>query len=90
MTPEQLAGFREIVDRATPGPWGPWNANIPFYVQVSKPAPSMSKHDDERPTYWRYEDGLFVSVFNPKLVLELLDEIDRLKEFEWKYESLSK
>ncbi len=77
--------LRKIAESATPGPWGSWCANTPFYVDVQKPAPSLSKHDNERPTYWRMEDALFVLHFNPKIVLELLDEIERLKEIEWKY-----
>lgn len=85
-----LKKLREVASKATPGNWGHnWGANIPFYVDVKKPAPSMSKHDDTRPTYWRYEDGVFASVFSPRQVLELLDEIERLKEFEWKYQGLS-
>jgi hypothetical protein len=54
--------------------------NPPFYVDVPKPRQSMSKHDLERPTYWNYDDGVFVAVFQPSLVLELLDEIDRLRD----------
>jgi hypothetical protein len=83
-----LKMLREIAAEATPGPWGPWSANIPFNIVVEKPAPSLSKYDHERTNYWRYEDGLFVLYFNPKIALELLDEIDRLKEFEWKYNDL--
>jgi hypothetical protein len=85
-----LKRLREVAMKATPGPWGPWNSNMPFYVVVDKPAPSLSKHDDDRPTYWRFEDGVFVLQFNPVMVLELLDEIERLQEFEWKYKDLSK
>lgn len=73
---EQL---KKIAQEATPGPWPSWSANVPFYVVVTKPAPSQSKHDREQPTYWRYEDGLFVNVFNPKQVLELLNRIEELE-----------
>lgn len=39
----------------------PWEgySNIPFYVEVKKPRPSMSKHDS-RPTYWDYDDGEYL------------------------------
>jgi hypothetical protein len=77
--------LRKIAESASPGPWGPWSSNIPFYVSVIKPAPSLSKHDHDRDTYWRVEDALHVLHFNPKMALELLDEIERLKEIEWKY-----
>lgn len=90
LSPEELTKLRKIAAEATPGPWGPWRANYPFYVVVEKPAASMSKHDDDRPNYWRHQDGVFVLAFNPKMALELLDEIDRLKEFEWKYKDLCK
>lgn len=85
-----LKKLRKVATKATPGPWGPWDANIPFSVDVVKPAPSLSKHDDKRPTYWRCEDGVFVLTFNPQMALELLDEIERLQEFEWKFEDLCK
>ena len=40
----------------------PWTggANVPFYVEVTKPRPSMSKHDGTRPTYWGYDDGEYL------------------------------
>lgn len=85
-----LKKLREIASKATPGPWGPWSGNYPFYVDVVKPAQSLSKHDDERPTYWRYWDAEFVLSFNPNVALELLDEIERLQYIEFKYESCSK
>jgi hypothetical protein len=86
-----LKKLREVASKATPGDWGHnWSASIPFYVDVKKPAQSCSKHDHERPTYWRYEDGIFASVFSPRQVLELLDEIERLQYIEFKYESCSK
>lgn len=47
------------LEDATPAPWGPYSCNYPFYVEVTKPAPSLSKHDS-RPTYWRMEDGVLV------------------------------
>jgi hypothetical protein len=89
MTKEELNEMRMVAKTATPGPWGPWMGNCPFYVIVKKPAPSLSKHDDERPTYWPYNDGKFVLTFNPQAVLELLDEIERLKEIEAVYNNSS-
>ena len=40
-------------------PWGA-SANVPFYVDVRKPRPSMSKHDEYRHTYWDYDDGVYL------------------------------
>ena len=76
--------LRKIANKATRD-WVVGKGNVPFYVDVQKPAPSMSKHDDERPTYWKYDDGVFVCCFSPAHILELLDEIDRLKEIELQY-----
>ncbi len=72
--------LRKIAEEATPGSWeNSFSSNYPFYVDVRKPARSLSKHDSDRPTYWRHQDGLFVAVFNPKQVLELLDRIEELE-----------
>jgi hypothetical protein len=51
----------ERVKLATQGRWGPYSANLPFHAIVTKPAPSLSKHDTEEPTYWRCEDAIFVA-----------------------------
>jgi hypothetical protein len=74
-----LKVWREIAVKATPGPWGPWSGNWPFYVDVRKPSQSLSKHDDTRPTYWRYEDAEFVLNFAPEVVIALLDRIKELE-----------
>lgn len=52
-----IAEVRERLSKATPGPWGPYKANIPFNAIVTKPAASLSKHDSERTDFWRYEDA---------------------------------
>lgn len=78
MSKDKRAQFRKFAENATQV-WGGWNSNAPFYVDVRKPSPSLSKHDEERPTYWRYEDGVFVAAASPKNILELLDEIDKYK-----------
>jgi hypothetical protein len=79
MDKERLKELRAIASKATQGAWR-FLANIPFYVDVEKPAPSMSKYDDKRPTYWRYEDGLHVANFQPIEALQLLDYIDELEK----------
>ena len=71
--------LREIAKKAAPGPWGPWTGNYPFYVDVKKPSQSLSKHDDTRPTYWNWNDAVFVLEFNPEVVLQLLDRIEELE-----------
>ena len=74
-----LKELRKIAEKATPGPWGPWTGNYPFNVDVRKPAPSLSKHDNERPTYWRYEDAVFVLRFSPETVTMLINRIEELE-----------
>lgn len=71
--------LEKIIDEATPGPWGPYTANLPFYAIVTKPAPSLSKHDPERPTYWRIEDAKFVAMAR-EVLPELIEENKRLRE----------
>ena len=80
--PPKLTRVEEIqqrLDKATPAPWGPYSANIPFYVEVTKPAPSMSKHDSTRPTYWKYDDGIFVACAyqDIKYLLERIKELEK-------------
>lgn len=69
----------KVAEEATPSPWT-FHSNYPFYINVDKPASSLSKHDDTRPTYWRYEDGLFVATFQPEMVLKLLNRIEELEK----------
>lgn len=85
MTLEEL---KSLIDKVTPSPWGPYSANVPFYADVKKPAPSLSKHDRERPTYWRIEDAQFIAAARdwlPKLIEEnehlqkALDDIAKSK-----------
>jgi hypothetical protein len=66
-----LKQIHEIEYRALKATKGPWvfTANYPFYVDVTKPAPSLSKHDLQRPTYWRYQDGEFVSTAREDVLL---------------------
>lgn len=63
-----------------PLPWE-WNGNIPFYIDVSKPRPSLSKHDydNKRPTYWHHDDGMYASVAI-HAIPQLLAEIKRLNK----------
>lgn len=60
-TSQRIAAIRERLKNATPGPWGPYVSNLPFYAIVTKPAPSQSKHDENNPTYWRMEDAVLVA-----------------------------
>jgi len=55
------------------------SVNYPFYVDLKKPAPSLSKHDDERPTYYRYQDAQFILLCWNGGVETLLDEIRFLR-----------
>ena len=71
--------LRKFAEEATQT-WIDAHSNIPFYVVVNKPAPSLSKHDLERPNYWKMEDGYFVATFTPKKVLELLDRLEKCEK----------
>lgn len=77
---DKLKKLREAASKATPGPWGPWSCNYPFYVDVEKPSQSLSKHDNERPTYWNIPDAMHVLEFNPAVAIQLLNRIDDLEE----------
>lgn len=79
MNKEQRDKLREYALNAWQEPME-FNANVPFYVEVKKPRPSNSKHDDKRPTYWNYDDGLYIAATQPKVILELLDYIDTLEQ----------
>lgn len=58
--------------------WGPYSANIPFYAVVNKPRGSLSKHDNERPTYWHYKDALWVAMANPAEMIPILERLQEL------------
>src|SRR5271166_1597116 len=80
---KDLDRLKKMATDATPGPWGPWSANVPFYVNVKKPSPSMSKHDADRPTYWKKENENFI-YFKEKRnlwILFLYQEKFRIVEF---------
>jgi hypothetical protein len=55
------------------------SGNYPFYVDLKKPAPSLSKHDHERPTYYRYQDAQFILLCWNGGVQVLLDHIKFLQ-----------
>jgi hypothetical protein len=66
--------------KARPLPWK-FSANIPFYIDMTKPGPSLSKHDDDRPSYWHYDDGMYAAMAIHH-VPELIEEIKRLMMIE--------
>lgn len=74
---EELRKLKDICFKATPGPWGPYRANVPFYAEVNKPSPSLSKHDHERPSYWRIEDAIFIAAASENM-LPLINKIESL------------
>ena len=75
ITIEQM---EKALEKATPANWQS-SGNWPFYAVMNKPAPSLSKHDDTRPNYWRYDDVSFVLLCRNGGVQMLLDEIKRLQ-----------
>lgn len=77
---DSLSRLEELAKKATPDNWGPYSANLPFYAIVHKPRPSFSKHDQDRPDYWRIEDATYIAAANPSVILELIAEIKNLRE----------
>jgi hypothetical protein len=61
----------EFAKKATNRPWT-GNENYPFNASIDKPAPSMSKHDSDRPSYWRCDDVYFA--------LHAINNIEELAE----------
>lgn len=68
--------YKKIIEDASKSGWGPYLANYPFYAIVTKPSPSMSKHDEERPTYWRIEDARYLGAFNPQIMEKLFKALE--------------
>lgn len=63
----------------------PWTAteNVGFYVNVTKPRESNSKHDRERPTYWYPDDGHYLLAcanWMPEILEYIGDLEDRILE----------
>lgn len=57
----RLEDIKRRESKATKQPWGPYKANLPFYAILEKPSSSLSKHDSERPDYWKVDDAIFVA-----------------------------
>ena len=74
----KLKQLKLLLDNKTQSTWTA-SGNLPFYAELDKPAPSLSKHDSERPTYWRVQDVEFVLAMANGGVQALFDEIERLK-----------
>jgi hypothetical protein len=76
-TKKLIDQLEKMLAKCPPFPWE-FGGNVPFYVDVRKPRPSLSKHDDARPSYWHYDDGLYVSAAIHS-VPKLIEEIKRLE-----------
>lgn len=74
----KIRGIKERHANATPGPWT-GSMNWPFYAVVHKPAPSLSKHDDERSSYWRCADAAFTVSAHVDMAF-LLSQLEIAKE----------
>ena len=77
MTEERLKRLEEMSKKVVL----PWIAtgNIPFYVDVRKPRPSDSKHDDKVSTYWKMEDGEYMLLCT-NWMPEILEYIRKLEK----------
>lgn len=74
---EAIESLKKALKSIHPLPWE-FSANVPFNVDLKKPRASLSKHDDERPTYWHYEDGLYAAIA-VNAMPELLSYIEELE-----------
>lgn len=72
---EKIDHLKQLKDKVTL-PFS-MSANIPFYVDMRKPRPSLSKHDLKNPTYWHYDDAVYLLAC-AHLVPELLEELEKL------------
>lgn len=89
MTDKELKEIKERVDKAASlEQWGNTNstANIPFYVCLKRPRPSLSHDEGEgskeqqnrRESYlYHYDDAVFI-LNAKKDMLKLIEEIERL------------
>ena len=83
---DKLVEIKERFKKTTQGEWTAY-VNYPFYIDLRKPSPSLSKHDSERPTFWSMNDGLFVLNAHNNDIPWLIEEVERLrKELELKNE----
>ncbi len=74
---DNIKAIREAMEKIAPLPWQ-FAANVPFYVEVTKPRASQSKHDHKRPEYWDYNDGVYLA-YCVNMMPELLDYIAELE-----------
>jgi len=60
----------------------PWTAstNVPFYADIRKPRPSLSKHDGTRPSYWHINDAeyMLLCVNEMPAILEYIKKLQDL------------
>ena len=71
-----LTRLKEYEQKATPKEKWEGYSNTPFYAVLEKPAPSLSKHDYERPHYWRCEDVNYV-LFTRHQMAKLLEVVEK-------------
>lgn len=57
MTLENLKILKLLAD---PEMFKNCSANAPFYIDLQKPRPSLSKHDVDKSTYWNYNDANYI------------------------------
>ena len=87
-----LDDFRKIAEAATPGPWEWERPSEDDFPQHDQSLVTTWKEEDGEPATvlhgWGYDasgteaepqDRLFIATFNPKRVLELLAQIERLE-----------
>jgi hypothetical protein len=75
-----LDEIKKVIEGKTKEKWK-GSVNYPFYGVVHKPAPSLSKHDHERPEYWTISDVEFVLAMANGGAEFLVSEIERLQKY---------
>jgi hypothetical protein len=81
MTEEEFRDIKLRWEKAAPEDKWTGTANIPFYVVLEKPRPSLSKHEGTKrgADMWHYDDGIFVACAKRDMG-KLINHIDALQK----------
>ena len=69
-----LENLRRLAQAATPGPWFSTNGTVWYVTTGGNGEPEQDKLADSNE-----DDAAFIAAANPETMLELLDEIERLR-----------
>ena len=72
-----LTEFRALAERASPGPWEPWDSlYVGMKAAIVQPAANPLRTIAEVRT--NFDDAKFIAAASPTAIIALLDEIERL------------